>query len=144
MTFAWIDVDPSLLVHAVDLYPNVIFRVPDPANTNTHCATEHAEAVGPLAYTSSSGGHQDKGIVVAREALKSTAILGRALVDFDAASTICLFLVGNNGDAISGGWRAAGCAVGIVNPREKGVAEPFHHGLDDAVLVAPYRFMAMS
>lgn len=51
---AGIDMDPSLLVLRVHLSPYVILGIPHPTYPATNGTTEHAEAVGPFAASSSS------------------------------------------------------------------------------------------
>src|SRR5271156_3413630 len=48
-----IDVDPSLLMLAVHLCPDVIFTVPHPPDPGAGCSAEHAKAIGEFSRSSS-------------------------------------------------------------------------------------------
>ena len=45
---AGVDVHPSFLMFAVDLYPDVILAVPYPPDSGANSSTEHAKAVCEL------------------------------------------------------------------------------------------------
>jgi hypothetical protein len=59
--------DPSPLVFAVDLDPDVVFTVPDPPYARTHGPAKHGEAVGELTSTATSSLEQGPDVAVARE-----------------------------------------------------------------------------
>jgi hypothetical protein len=76
-TFTGVDMNPSSLMFRVHFGPNVVFGVPDPTDSSSDRATEHAEAIGPFAYPASSRLQQLPHIGVARESfVGGTAIIG--------------------------------------------------------------------
>lgn len=54
MLFATVDMHPSFPVYAVDLGPNVVLSVPNPADPATDCPAEHPETSRPFADPSPS------------------------------------------------------------------------------------------
>lgn len=137
--FYGVDVYPTLAMFAVDFGPDVVLTVPDPADAATDCATQHAEAVGPLADTALSGVQQDEGVVVAGEALKGLAVGVGALVELDPVSATSL-LVGDGCDhAVGDGGGVACGALWVVDPLEEVSLEPAHESSHNAVLVGPGR-----
>lgn len=51
---AGIDVNPSPLVFRVHFGPDVVLRIPNPTDSGSDCAAEHAKAVGPFTNSASS------------------------------------------------------------------------------------------
>ena len=137
--FNGIDMHPALSVLTVYFGPDVVFTVPHPTNSATDCATQHAEAVGPLTNTSSSCLKKDESVTVAREALVSLALSVGALVNLDTVGTTGLFIRKRSSHADGDGGCMACAALRIVDPLEEMTLEPLHESPDDTVLVTPGR-----
>jgi hypothetical protein len=71
---ARINVDPSSLVFRVHFGPDIILGIPDPTDTGSDCAAEHAKAVGPFANSATSRLQQLPHIGIPRESLVGGAI----------------------------------------------------------------------
>ena len=72
--------DPSPLLLAVDLGPDMIFTVPDPSHSSPGSTTQHAEAVGELSSPTSLRLEQRPDISIARKSLKGRTALVRTPV----------------------------------------------------------------
>jgi len=137
--FNGIDVHPALAVLTVYFGPDVVFAVPYPTNSAADCATQHAEAVGPLTDTSSSCLKEDESVTVAREAFVSLALSVGALVNLDTVGTTGLFIRKRSSHANGDGGCMACTALGVVDPLEEVTLEPLHKSSDDTILVTPGR-----
>jgi hypothetical protein len=137
--FAGIDVNPSSLVFGVHFGPNVVFGVPDPADSGADRATEHAETIGPFTNPASSGLQQLPHIWVSRESfVGGTAIIG-ATVQFNSGGTTSGFVGAGRCHALGDGGHIAPGARRIVDKLEEGSLEPPEQCTDDTILVAPFR-----
>jgi hypothetical protein len=142
--FNGINVHPALSVLTVYLGPDVIFAVPYPTDSAADCTTQHAEAVGPLANTSSSCLEEDESVTVAREAFVGLALSVGTLVNLDTVGTTGLFIRKRSSHADGDGGCMACTTLGVVNPLEEVTLEPLHKSSDDTVLVAPGRLRVRS
>ena len=77
---ARVNVNPSPLVLTVDLSPDVVFAVPHPADSCTSSTAQHAEAVGELSRSSSSGFEKCPNFAISGKSLKCLAVDASALV----------------------------------------------------------------
>lgn len=120
--------NPSSLVLRIDLCPDVILRVPDPAHTTADRPAEHAEAIGPFTNTATAGLQKLPDIRIARESFKSAAGVFRASVEFDSGGTTG-GLIGRRGSHASSDRRHKASRAGrVVDELKKRSFEPSGDG----------------
>lgn len=114
--FACVDMDPSLLVLRVHLRPEVIFGAPDPAHTAADGATEHTEAIRPLAGSPSLRLQKLPDIAVPRESLIGLTPEIGTLIELDTQCTPRSLFRSALSDALGYSRRHADRTIGIVDP----------------------------
>ena len=104
-----INMYPPLVMLGVDLGPAIVVRAqcPDESNARTHCAAQHAEAVGPFTNATSSCLEQGPNIPIPWEALVSPTIAGRTLVELNPSSTTYSLVFQRRCEAACYCWCAA-------------------------------------
>ncbi len=119
-----IDMDPALLVLAVNLAEDMVFAVPHPAYSGTHSSAQHGEAVGELSSASPSGVKQCPDIGISRKALVcSTAVDGTA-VEFYSCRTAGLLVWCRRCLTLSHSRTVAPCTGRVVDEAEEGSLKP--------------------
>jgi hypothetical protein len=108
----------------VHLSPDVVLRVPYPADTGSYRAAEHAEAVGPFANTASARPQQLPNIRIPGESLVGTAAISGTAVQLDSGGATGGLFGARGRHALGDGRHAALGARGVVDELKEGSLEP--------------------
>jgi hypothetical protein len=121
---ACIHMHPSSLVLRVNLSPDVVLCIPDPTNTGTDSAAEHAEAVGPLACSATASLKKLPDVGITGESLVGAASGLGTTVEFYAGGATGGLIGGRGSHALGDGGHAALRARGVVDEFEERSLKP--------------------
>ena len=97
---ARINMNPSPLVFRVHFSPDIILGIPDPTDTGSDCAAEHAKAVGPFANSAPSRLQQLPHIGIPGESLVGGAASIGTTVQLDSGGATGGLIGGRGGHAL--------------------------------------------
>jgi hypothetical protein len=121
---ASIHMNPSSLVFRVHFCPDMVLCIPDPTNTSTDRAAEHAEAVGPLTSSATASLKELPDVGITGESLVGAASGFGTTVEFNAGGTTGGLVGGRGSHALGDGGHAALRAWGVVDEFEERSLEP--------------------
>lgn len=120
---------PSLLMLRIHFRPDVVLRVPHPTDPTSQSATQHGEAVGPLAHTAPSRLQQLPDIRIPWKAFNGAAGRLRTSIQLDSRGAAGGLIGRRVGHAVGNGGHETSRAGRVVHEREERPFEPPEEGL---------------